>query len=206
VWNLRKHIDKIYCKPSLELEIVENLGEDSLPETEAQPTSVNATDKYVPAQSPPASEPVAPETATPHSSTETSNTEKQLTTEKCKPVKVSDITHLRITPENLKDYVGLPVCHQDRMYVRSPPAGVSTGLGYLANSPGVVMPIGGAAAGMVAPGSRAFINVRDRGTALQWVMRASRKSVLRGVRRRRQVSVYEVKKASLKVLLVKMPL
>jgi len=139
VRNLKKHIDKIYRKASLK--IVEDLGEDALPETEAQPTPDNATDKSVPAQDPPANEPAAPETATPHTSTETSSTEKKVTTEKRKPFKVPDTVHLRITPENLKDYVGPPVYHKDRMYVRQPPAGVSTGLGYLGNGSGAVMPI-----------------------------------------------------------------
>ena len=139
VRNLKKHIDKIYRKASLK--IVEDLGEDAFPEIEAQPASVDATDKSVPAQDPPVNEPAAPETATPRSSTETSNTENKVTTEKREPFKVPDTVHLRITPENLKDYVGPPVYHKDRMYVRPPPAGVSTGLGYLGNGSGAVMPI-----------------------------------------------------------------
>jgi len=138
VRNLKKHIDKIYRKASLK--IVEDLGEDALSETEAQPTSAGA-DNAVLAQDPPADEPAAPETATPRISTETSSTEKKVTTEKRKPFKVPDSVHIRITPENLKGYVGPPVYHKDRMYVRPPPAGVSTGLGYLGNGSGAVMPI-----------------------------------------------------------------
>ena len=136
VRNLKKHIDKIYRKASLK--IVEDLGEDALPEAEAQPT---ATDKTVPAQDPPVNEPAAPETATPRTDTESSSTEKKVTTEKRKPFKVPDSVHILITPDNLKDYVGPPVYHKDRMYVRAPPAGVSTGLGYLGNGSGAVMPI-----------------------------------------------------------------
>jgi Lon-like ATP-dependent protease len=139
VRNLKKHIDKIYRKASVK--IVEDLGEDALPEGEAQPALASATDKTVPAQDAPVNETAAPETATPHVSTETSNTEKKVTTEKPKPYKVPDSVHLRITPDNLKDYVGPPVYHKDRMYVRPPPAGVSTGLGYLGNGSGAVMPI-----------------------------------------------------------------
>jgi Lon-like ATP-dependent protease len=139
VRNLKKHIDKIYRKASLK--IVEDLGEDALPETEAQPASPSATDKVVPAQDPPTNEPAAPGTATPRISTETSSTERKVTTEKPKPFKVPDTVHVRITPENLKDFVGPPVYHKDRMYVRPPPAGVSTGLGYLGNGSGAVMPI-----------------------------------------------------------------
>ncbi|KAF8485972.1 ATP-dependent protease La [Russula ochroleuca] len=139
VRNLKKHIDKIYRKASLK--IVEDLGEDAFPETEAQPASTSAADKVVPAQDPSVDIPAAPETTTPHVSAETSNIEKKVTTEKRKPFKVPDSVHICITPENLKDYVGPPVYHKDRMYVRPPPAGVSTGLGYLGNGSGAVMPI-----------------------------------------------------------------
>ena len=48
--------------------------------------------------------------------------------------------HVRITPENLKEYVGPPVYQKDRMYAYMPPPGVSTGLGYLGNGSGAVMP------------------------------------------------------------------
>lgn len=34
-----------------------------------------------------------------------------------------------------------PVYHKDRLYTHSPPAGVSTGLGYLGNGSGAVMPV-----------------------------------------------------------------
>ncbi|KAH9998845.1 ATP-dependent protease La [Russula compacta] len=139
VRNLKKHIDKIYRKASLK--IVEDLGEDAFPETEAQPASTSATDKAVPAQDPPANEPAPPETATPHTSAETSSAEKKVTTEKRKPFKVPDSVHIRITPDNLNDYVGPPVYRMDRIYVRPPPPGVSTGLGYLGNGSGAVMPI-----------------------------------------------------------------
>ncbi|KAF8271154.1 hypothetical protein EI94DRAFT_1770519 [Lactarius quietus] len=116
VRNLKKHIDKIYRKASLK--IVEDLGEDAFPEAEAQPTAASAADQTVPTQDPP-----------------------KITTEKRKPFKVPDSVHILITPENLKDYVGPPVYQKDRMYVRAPPAGVSTGLGYLGNGSGAVMPI-----------------------------------------------------------------
>lgn len=139
VRNLKKHIDKIYRKASLK--IVEDLGEDAFPETEAQPAPTSATDKTVPAQDPSPNEPAAPETATPRIDTETSSAEKKVTTAKRMPFKVPDSVHVRITPENLKDFVGPPVYHKDRMYVRPPPAGVSTGLGYLGNGSGAVMPI-----------------------------------------------------------------
>jgi Lon-like ATP-dependent protease len=52
----------------------------------------------------------------------------------------SDVS-VHITTDNLKDYVGPAVYHKDRLYVKAPPAGVSTGLGYLGNGSGSVMPI-----------------------------------------------------------------
>ena len=56
-------------------------------------------------------------------------------------MKVPESVHVRISPDNLKDYVGPPVYQKDRMYKYAPPPGVSTGLGYLGNGSGAVMPI-----------------------------------------------------------------
>jgi len=56
-------------------------------------------------------------------------------------LKVPDSVHVRIDPTNLKDYVGPPIYHKDRMYTNAPPPGVSTGLGYLGNGSGAVMPV-----------------------------------------------------------------
>ncbi|KAL1758633.1 ATP-dependent protease La [Schizophyllum commune] len=67
--------------------------------------------------------------------------QKEVTTVERAPMKVPDYVHVRITADNLKDYVGPPVYQKDRMYARQPPPGVSTGLGYLGNGSGAVMPI-----------------------------------------------------------------
>jgi len=75
--------------------------------------------------------------ATPGSNEEQNN----VTTEERKPLEVPSSVHVRITPDNLKDYVGPPVYQKDRMYVHPPPPGVSTGLGYLGNGSGAVMPV-----------------------------------------------------------------
>merc|ERR1712130_406134 len=56
-------------------------------------------------------------------------------------MKVPDTVHVKITKDNLKEYVGPAVYHKDRLYVKAPPAGVSTGLGYLGNGSGAAMPI-----------------------------------------------------------------
>lgn len=66
---------------------------------------------------------------------------KAVTTEERKPLQVPESVHVRIAPENLKDYVGPPVYYKDRLFKDAPPSGVSTGLGYLGNGSGAVMPI-----------------------------------------------------------------
>jgi Lon-like ATP-dependent protease len=139
VRNLKKHIDKIYRKAAFKL--VDELGDDVLPEPaapKALPTDGDSVHK-VDTQAPPPNEPAAPESAVPKQDQESS--EREVTTEARPPLRIPDSIHVRITPENLKDYVGPPVYHKDRMYSRPPPPGVSTGLGYLGNGSGAVMPI-----------------------------------------------------------------
>ncbi|EIW84492.1 ATP-dependent protease La [Coniophora puteana RWD-64-598 SS2] len=66
---------------------------------------------------------------------------KAVTTQERQPLKLPPDVHVRVTPETLKDYVGPPLYYRDRMYTRAPPPGVSTGLGFLGNGSGAVMPI-----------------------------------------------------------------
>ncbi|KAI0696920.1 ATP-dependent protease La [Cytidiella melzeri] len=140
VRNLKKHIDKIYRKAALKL--VQDLGEDVFPEPVAAATSTGSgTDeqKTVERQDAPSNEPAATETATPRA--DSSENERKVTTVARKPMEVPASVHVRITPDNLKEYVGPPVYYKDRMYSKIPPPGVSTGLGYLGNGSGAVMPI-----------------------------------------------------------------
>ncbi|TIB86338.1 ATP-dependent protease La [Wallemia mellicola] len=58
-----------------------------------------------------------------------------------KPLEIPSTVSLKITPDNLSDYVGPAIYQKDRLYSQLPPAGVSTGLGYLGNGSGAVMPI-----------------------------------------------------------------
>ncbi|KAH9902698.1 ATP-dependent protease La [Cubamyces lactineus] len=153
VRNLKKHIDKIYRKAALK--IVQDLGEEVFPEPapapapEATAADTNKSEEEtvkaastVEKQDAPPDTPDAPETTTPHKSAEEKDDkERVVTTVERKPMKVPDTIHVRISPENLKDYVGPRVYHKDRLYVHPPPAGVSTGLGYLGNGSGAVMPI-----------------------------------------------------------------
>lgn len=57
------------------------------------------------------------------------------------PMRTPSTLHVHITATNLNDYVGPPIYHQDRLYSKPPPTGVSTGLGYLGNGSGAVIPI-----------------------------------------------------------------
>jgi Lon-like ATP-dependent protease len=132
VRNLKKHIDKIYRKTAFKL--VEDLGEDALPEPAPEVTGT------VESAAPPPNEPAAPEATTPKADADAPAT-VDVTTVKREPLRLPDSVHVRITPESLKDYVGPPVYQKDRMFTKPPPPGVSTGLGYLGNGSGAVMPI-----------------------------------------------------------------
>ncbi|KAK6908069.1 ATP-dependent protease La [Kwoniella mangroviensis CBS 10435] len=134
VRNLKKHIDKIYRKAAFK--IVSNLGEEALPEpkepdmtetVEAQEPDIKPASEHLPGEHSP--------------SPGDAGTTKHVTTVPREPLKVPEGVHVRITQENLRDYVGPPIYHKDRLYTSSPPAGVSTGLGYLGNGSGAVMPI-----------------------------------------------------------------
>ncbi|KAM5531800.1 hypothetical protein V8D89_013711 [Ganoderma adspersum] len=155
VRNLKKHIDKIYRKAALK--IVQDLGEDVFPEPIAAPGAETTTSTHdaavksdsesaetattVEKQDPPVNNPAAPETSTPHTSANDNGVDHTVTTVERKPMDVPETVHVTIIPENLKDYVGPPVYPKDRLYPEAPPAGVSTGLGYLGNGSGAVMPI-----------------------------------------------------------------
>ncbi|KAJ7592405.1 ATP-dependent protease La [Mycena floridula] len=134
VRNLKKHIEKIYRKAALK--VVQDLGETVLPEP-APVASVETKEepKVVESTEPPANEP------SPAAASEELAAQKPVTTEAREPMAIPASVHVRITPETLKDYVGPPVYQKDRMYVKAPPPGVSTGLGYLGNGSGAVMPV-----------------------------------------------------------------
>ena len=103
-----------------------------------EPTSLSPEDSLE--SSPLASSPESP-AATPEPTAPLGGEPQNTTTIERPPMKIPDTVHVRITPDNLKDYVGPPVYQKDRMYARPPPPGVSTGLGYLGNGSGAVMPI-----------------------------------------------------------------
>lgn len=129
-------MSQIYRKAALKL--ILDLGEDVFPEPTPNPKVSTTESRTVESQEPQPNE----SNATPAETlTDESSERKTVTTQERQPLKVPEHIHVRITPENLKDYVGPPVYHKDRMYVAPPPPGVSTGLGYLGNGSGAVMPI-----------------------------------------------------------------
>ncbi|CAG8544523.1 463_t:CDS:2 [Diversispora eburnea] len=101
VRNLKKQIDKIYRKAALK--IVKDLGEEEARNEESDKVETKSE------------KPEGDEVST--------------TTEPRKPLTVPDDVHVIIDPENLKDYVGPPVWHSDRLYDKTPP-GVVMGLAW----------------------------------------------------------------------------
>lgn len=58
------------------------------------------------------------------------------------PMKVPDSVSVEISIDSLREYIGPPVFQKDRLYdTKQMPAGVCTGLGYLGNGSGSLMPI-----------------------------------------------------------------
>ncbi|BGP00917.1 Lon protease [Rhodotorula toruloides ATCC 204091] len=163
VRRLKQQIEKVFRKAALK--IVQDIGEPALPESAAktiQPeaavtkeaeskkeetTSTDSTpsapaDKAVEKQdgdSTPASTASPSSAATPDSSVTAE--ERKTTTSVRQPLEVPSDVHVRISAENLLDYVGPPLYQKDRLYTKISPVGVSTGLGYLGNGSGAVMPI-----------------------------------------------------------------
>ncbi|KAL2120481.1 hypothetical protein VTJ04DRAFT_4508 [Mycothermus thermophilus] len=116
VRNLKKKIEKVYRKSALQ--IVRDLGEEGLPESEALTdegkAALEESQKDGKSREAPAS---------------TSATEKEITEKPRKPLKVPDTVHVVIDKDNLKDYVGPPIFTSDRLYDVTPP-GVTMGLAW----------------------------------------------------------------------------
>lgn len=123
VRNLKKQIEKLYRKSALK--IVQELGEDALPEeealTEEGQSALEESEKEKDAE---ASASRQTETGASTEAAEGAATEKPR-----KPLNVPDSVHVVIGKDNLTDYVGPPVFTSDRLYEVSPP-GVSMGLAW----------------------------------------------------------------------------
>ncbi len=114
VRNLKKQIEKVYRKSALK--IIQDLGEEALPESEALTPDGKAAmqesekDKSDVKETP---EDISKETA-----------EKPRIA-----LKVPDSVHVSISRDTLKDYVGPPIFTSDRLYDTTPP-GVAMGLAW----------------------------------------------------------------------------
>ena len=151
VRKLKQHIEKIYRKAALK--IVKDIGEEKLPESSAvtePPAGDNSAVKTetVPVEqgtpeSPAAQAAVDQAKADPAVSQEgkEGQGERTTTTEVRKALQVPSSVHVAIDSKNLVDYVGPPRYQRERIYTKRTPPGVSTGLGYLGDGAGSVMPI-----------------------------------------------------------------
>ncbi|KAI5292823.1 ATP-dependent Lon protease pim1 [Ascosphaera acerosa] len=139
VRNLKKQIEKVYRKAALK--IIQDIPEEELqPEEEkaeqASPTedtaasaTTEATTAATTAEQAKGSEPAEDsQPSTIGVQTEESPTEKEESSH-IVPARVPDGTHLLITRDNLKDYVGPPIFTSDRLYETTPP-GVVMGLAW----------------------------------------------------------------------------
>ncbi|KAK4204097.1 putative Lon protease mitochondrial precursor, partial [Triangularia verruculosa] len=118
VRNLKKHIEKVYRKSAFK--IVQELGEDVLPESEALTDEGKVAKEESEKENKPSEEPAT-------ASTEA--TEKETTEVPRVALKVPESVHVTIDKDNLKDYVGPPVFTSDRLYDVTPP-GVTMGLAW----------------------------------------------------------------------------
>ena len=114
VRGLRKLLEKVYRKVAFD--IVKEHGEEVFPE----PSSESET-KPLP--------------------TSAKNESIQVTKQERSPMAVPPNVSVVINEEQLRDYLGPPIYHKDRMYTHTMPAGVALGLGYLGNGSGSLMPI-----------------------------------------------------------------
>ncbi|KAL9127239.1 MAG: hypothetical protein Q9217_003837 [Psora testacea] len=114
VRNLKKQIEKVYRKSALN--IIKDVGEDVFSEDKAlteegkEAQRKSEKDKSDVKETPEA-------------------IEKQTTTNPRKSLKVPDGVSVKISRDNLQDYVGPPVFTSDRLYERTPP-GVAMGLAW----------------------------------------------------------------------------
>ncbi|GAA5835085.1 hypothetical protein JCM9279_007196 [Rhodotorula babjevae] len=150
VRRLKQQIEKVYRKAALK--IVRDLPEDVVGEAKAETVAPAAAAPAATAvaEEAPADDAVekqdgdsVPASAASPSTPESSVTEDERTTTTSvrKPLEVPSNVSVRITADNLLDYVGPPLYQKDRLYTKTSPVGVSCGLGYLGNGSGAIMPI-----------------------------------------------------------------
>ncbi|KIX02189.1 ATP-dependent protease La [Rhinocladiella mackenziei CBS 650.93] len=114
VRNLKKQIEKVYRKSALK--IIQDLGEEALPEAEALTEEGKAAMEESERDESDVKD-------TPES------IEKETTENPRIALKVPDSVHITISKDSLKDYVGPPIFTSDRLYETTPP-GVAMGLAW----------------------------------------------------------------------------
>lgn len=123
VRNLKKQIEKVYRKSALK--IVQDLGEDVMPEEEA----LTEEGKEAAEESAKKAEETAESEGKEQKQPSTEATEKETTEKPRQALKVPDSVEVSIGKDNLTDYIGPPVFTSDRLYEVSP-AGVAMGLAW----------------------------------------------------------------------------
>lgn len=143
VRKLKQQIEKVFRKAALKIvqDIPEPLAEDKakiVPPAEAPAETSKSASSESSEVIEDKVEKQDGETAT---APESTSDDRKTTTGVRKPLEIPASVSVEITAENLLDYVGPPVYQKDRIYTKTSPVGVSTGLGYLGNGSGAVMPI-----------------------------------------------------------------
>lgn len=158
VRNLKKQIEKVYRKSALK--IVQDLGEEVLPESEALTEEGKAA--LAESEKEKAKETDKKETSA------TEATEKETTPKPRVALKVPEDLEVVINKDNLKDYVGSPVFTSDRLYDVTPP-GVAMGLAWTQLG-GSAMYIESILQSSLRPSSRAGLDITGN---LKTVMKES---------------------------------
>ncbi|KAJ9161933.1 hypothetical protein NKR19_g1845 [Coniochaeta hoffmannii] len=154
VRNLKKEIEKVYRKSALK--IVQDVGEDVLPESEALTEEGKSALKE-------SEQEHKEESATSSTASEKETTEKPRTA-----LKVPDSVHVVIDKDNLKDYVGPPIYTSDRLYDVTPP-GVTMGLAWTQMG-GAAMYVESILKSALRPGTRGSLDITGN---LKTVMKES---------------------------------
>ncbi|KAK2596764.1 ATP-dependent Lon protease pim1 [Conoideocrella luteorostrata] len=154
VRNLKKQIEKVYRKSALK--IVQELGEDVLPEEEALTNEGKVALEE--GQKKEEEEAAAGEDAKPKEGrAATEATEAETAEKPRKALSVPDSVNVEIGKDNLVDYIGPPVFTSDRLYDVSPP-GVSMGLAWTQMG-GAAMYIESILQAPLRPSSRAGLEI-----------------------------------------------
>ncbi|KAI0150427.1 lon protease [Xylariaceae sp. FL1272] len=154
VRNLKKQIEKVYRKSALK--IVQELGEEVLPESQALTEDGKAALEE------------SEKSKSEDESVSTEASEKETTEVPRVALKVPDSVSVVIDHENLKDYVGPPIFTSDRLYDVTP-SGVTMGLAWTQLG-GSAMYIESILQSALRPGSRAGLEITGN---LKTVMKES---------------------------------